>query len=128
MKRAFQFAAAVVVSLLALQPALAGLACASSGMASATCPMGMSAMGPDCPDCPMAQGRTADCTQDCCNHSSSAVVLPAAPDKPKLLLASTASSSVVASESNIATRPGRLPAVAASSSPPHYIANRVLRI
>ena len=80
MKRGFQFAAVAVVLLLAVQPAMAGVACATSGMARAACPMGMSEMGADCP---MAHGLVTDCSQDCCNHSApKAMVLPAAPAKP----------------------------------------------
>ncbi len=126
MKRIFQFAAVAVVLLLAVQPALAGVACASSGMSRAACPMGMSEMGADCP---MAYGLLADCSQDCCNHSApKAMLLPATPAKPNLLLAPIAVSPAAELDHALAALPGWLPAMAATSSPPPYLLNCVFRI
>lgn len=126
MKRGFQFAAVAVVLLLAVQPALAGVACATSGMARATCPMGMSEMGADCP---MAHGLTAGCTQDCCNDTApKPVLLPAVPVKPRLLGASIAISPVVELDIAVAAQPDWLPSLATASPPPRYLLHCVFRI
>lgn len=126
MKRVFQFAAMVVVLLLAAQPALAGVACATGGMARAACPMGMSEMGSDCP---MAYGLAADCTRDCCDRTTTkAVVLPAAPIKPRTLVASAVVSTAVEPPISAVLRADWLAPMAVSSSPPHYLLNRVFRI
>lgn len=126
MKRAFQFAAVAVVLLLAVQPALAGVACETSGMTRAACPMGMSEMGVDCP---MAHGMMADCGQNCCEHATStAVVLPAALAKPRLLAAGSAVSVAVELHVAVAPRPDWLPAMTTTSPPPRYLLNCVFRI
>jgi hypothetical protein len=126
MKRAFQFAAMLMVELLAVQPALAAATCATGGVARAACPMGMSEMGAECP---MMQGVAAECTQDCCNHSvPKAMVLPAAPAKPNLLAAGAAVSPVFQVEPAAISQSSWQPAVAASSSPPLHLLNRVFRI
>src|SRR5579872_7083911 len=81
MKRASQFAAAIMILLLGLQPALAGAACAMSGAARSACPLCMSSMGAGCP---MARGLAA-----CCNRTDlRAAVLPAIPAKPRSAAAS----------------------------------------
>jgi hypothetical protein len=120
MKRAFQFAAAILILLLGVQPELAGAACAMSGAARAACPLCASAMGADCP---MAHGLAA-----CCNRTTvKAVVLPAIPVKPR----STAVSArmfVAAEPQSSAVSPARWLAVTFSSPPPLYLFGRVLRI
>lgn len=127
MKRAFQFAAIFAVLLMAGQPVLAAASC-DMGMASssATCPMGMSEMSSDCP---MAHGLTAECAQNCCNHSSpKAMTLPAAPAKPRLLAAGVTVSPVTEFDFAVAAHSDWQPAIATASPPPLYLLDRAFRI
>ncbi|HWE84777.1 MAG TPA: hypothetical protein VG267_07520 [Terracidiphilus sp.] len=127
MKRVLQFAATLVILLLAGQPAFAGLACAMSGtMQASSCPMSMSAMSADCP---MMHGVAPECTQDCCNGTApKPALLLAVPAKPNLVAGSAAVSPVVEARLSAAPRQDWLPAMVESSPPPHYILNRVFRI
>jgi hypothetical protein len=121
MKRVSQFAAAILILLLGVQPALLGAACAMNGATRAACPLCMSAIGADCP---MAQGMAA-----CCNRIDlGAVVLPAIPAKPRPARAS-ARILVAAELHSSAVAPSRgLPPVIDSSPPPRYLLSRVFRI
>jgi hypothetical protein len=128
MRRAFQFAAAILALSLAVQP----LATAACGMASpASCPLGMSmGMSQMSPDCPMAQqmGDTV-CMQDCCNHAVPRTAAPAvAPAKRRVGTVIAVTATAVAAPATPRPRPAIGSPAPVSSSPPHYILYRVFRI
>ncbi len=126
MKRVSQFAAVIMVLLLGVQPALAGVACARIGAMRTACPMCIGAMGADCP---MAHAVAADCTTNCCNQTIlKAVVLPAAPAKPRSAATNAWMSTAVDLQAAAVPRSGCLPPATASSSPPRYLLSRVFRI
>jgi len=128
MKRLLQIAGWLACTLLAVQPAVEGLACTlTMPGAGMVCPMGMSEMSPDCP---MAQQMAeAGCMQDCCNHAVPRTAAPAfAPAKRRagtVMAATTAA--VVAPQISRQTAPIGSPA-SVSSSPPRYILHQVFRI
>lgn len=111
--------------VLAAQPVLAAATCEMASPAS--CPMGMSAMGPDCA---MAHDMAdAACAQDCCNHAlPQAAVITAIPGKPRAGLPAQGPAAVTEPlHLESVFTPLRTPA-AAASSPPRYIRNQVFRI
>ncbi|HEY2860636.1 MAG TPA: hypothetical protein VGJ21_19610 [Terracidiphilus sp.] len=125
MRRLLQISAMLVITLVALQPALDGLA--RSIWMGPACPMGMSAMSADCP---MAQqAAQAGCAQDCCNHAlPQSAVISAIAAKPKggapaPMITATAAPLQVQATSASVTMPA-----ASSSPPPLYILNQVFRI
>lgn len=123
MKRLLQTVAVLVASVLAVQPALAALACS----AESRCPMAMSEMGPDCP---MAHSlEAANCSPDCCDHSTlgasqSWVTL----SRPKNHAVDPAPAAGIVVFSTPAVGRGILPDPATQSSPPRYILHQVFRI
>jgi len=128
MKRIAQFAALVVVMLLAGLPAAEVLTCPLRvSRDAAACPMGMSGVHADCP---MAQQVARNkCLRDCCNCGLPKLVGPIA--VPVQLKQGTPVQFVAldapgqdAERAVAAAQDG--PAV--SSSPPRYILNRVFRI
>jgi hypothetical protein len=125
MKLAFQFAAAFLALMVAVQPVSAAAAC---GMASpVSCPMGMSQMSPDCL---MAQQiAEAGSIADCCNHAMPRTAAAAvAPEKRRAaIIIGLILPSVSLPETMAATAAIELP-VAVSSSPPRYILYNVFRI
>jgi hypothetical protein len=124
MRRLLQIAATLVITLLALQPALDGLACSLS--MGPACPMGMGTMSPDCP---MAQQTAQAGCPDCRNHAlPQSAVMTAILIKPK----SGATSPMIATVAEplpvqAASAAGYMPA-ASSSPPPLYVLNQVFRI
>lgn len=128
MKRAFQIAAAILMLVLPVRPALADATC-RMGMATsqAACPMGMDEMGPDCP---MAQHMAQDaCAQDCCNHAlPQTAVIPGTSAKPRSSAAAPTMTCASGSpEAQAPFAPSSTP-IAAGSSPPRYILYRIFRI
>jgi hypothetical protein len=129
MKRRIQFAAILLVGLLAVQPALAALPCVQGTPAACVpgCPMIMSTMGPDC----HMNGMTAagSCSQSCCPESLPQVFAFVA--TPKELNVSALASPVAlafalpAAELRFTVQ---LPIDALTASPPPYLLNRVFRI
>lgn len=71
MKKLLQIVAVCIVSLLASEPALTGLACSmnapSATSCASNCAMAMNQMGMDCQTHSQAAGT--GCAQDCCQHS-----------------------------------------------------------
>jgi hypothetical protein len=126
MRRLLQISTTLVISLLALQPALEGLAC-SMLMGPVACPMSIKAMSPDCAMAqPMAQ---AGCAQDCCNHAlPQSAVITAVPAKSRS--AAPAQLTLAGAEPlQPQTASVVRNATAASVSPPPlYLLNRVFRI
>jgi hypothetical protein len=127
MRRAFQFAAAILALSVAVQPLAAAAACEMASPAS--CPLGKS-MSEMSPDCPMAQqmGDTV-CMQDCCNHAVPRTAAPAVASAKRRV------GTVIAVTATAVTAPATPRPRAAigspapvSSSPPHYILYRVFRI
>jgi hypothetical protein len=129
MKRRIQFAAFLVIALLAVQPALAVLPCVQGAPVACTpgCPMAMSGMGPDC----QMTGNTAtgNCPQNCCSQALPRVLAPL--EAPKqlhlsmLVSPSALSFAVPAAELSLAVP---APIDARAASPPPYLLNRVFRI
>ena len=126
MRRLLHISTMLVIALLALQPALEGLAC-SMPMGPVACPMSMSAMSPDCP---MGQQMAqAGCAQDCCNHAlPQSAVITAIPAKCRS--AAPAQLTLAGAEPlQLQTAYVVRNTTAASSSPPPlYLLNRVFRI
>lgn len=125
MKRVFQSAATILVLVLGLQPALAGLVC-GPGSAMRSCSMSMNAMGTGCP---MAHGLLAGCARDCCAGTLlKTLVLPPVAPKPKSLIANAWFCGAFPVQAAAVSEPGVLIAVADSSSPPRFLLNRTFRI
>lgn len=128
MKRVVQFAAVVVVMLLAGLPTAEALTCPLRAAAdSAVCPMGMAETSADCP---MARLMAAnEYLRDCCNCGLPTLVGPIAvrvnpkPGMPVQFVALLALSAD-AERAVATTSDGPL----LSSSPPRYILNSVFRI
>jgi hypothetical protein len=123
MKKLLQTVAAVLAGLLAVQPAMAALACpAHSGCSMATSQMG--------PNCPMQRSQAAsDCTPECCDHFAPA----ASPNWPTLAKPKTPAEPATLARTVTAVVPqaggGRVLADAAeATSLPRYILYRVFRI
>ena len=129
MKRLLQFAAIVVIGLMAAQPVLSSLTCVARMASSCApgCPMGMSGMSPDCPMKDMSANQ--GCARNCCSNSAVMATLPqVSPVKAKVVVAVP-----MAILTSVAIAPAAASPVAGSSgvrssSPPRYIANRVFRI
>lgn len=122
-----QFAAVLVVLLLAGLPAAEALTCPLRAEAAAACPMGMTETSANCP---LAKGMSAnECLRDCCNCGLPKLVGPVAvrvhqkQGMPVQFVALAAMNA--GAERAVAAAPG---GPAASSSPPRYILNRVFRI
>jgi hypothetical protein len=124
MKRLFQPVAVLLVSLVAAQPALAGILCAAP---AAPCPMAITDMGPSCG---LASQVAAGASQQtgriqAIPRSMASVALPAA----------SKATAPAALDSPFEALPAPRPSLLAigqapgeSSSPPIYIRNRVFRI
>jgi hypothetical protein len=131
MRRAFQFAAAILALSVAVQPLATAATCEMASPAS--CPLGMSmsmSMSEMSPDCPMAQqmGDTV-CMQDCCNHAVPRTAAPAvAPAKRRVGTVIAVTATAVAAPATPRPRPAIGSPAPVSSSPPHYILYRVFRI
>jgi hypothetical protein len=126
MPRRFQFVAILVISLLAAQPAIAGLTCAMAN-AAAVCTHHMPAMAADCP---MHQSATASfCQPDCCSHAQPVFTAPfTAAAKPKLALLSQPSLLPAAAVPTHATLPARVRIEVFAPTPPRYILQHAFRI
>ncbi len=129
MRKLIQFVAILAVGLIAVQPALAGLACVPGmHMACAPgCPMAMGGMGANCP---MAgQMAAIDCSQDCCAQTHpQAIVLPALVTKLQFALLASPSAASAATFPAGTDFASRSPVTDEASSPPLYLLNQVLRI
>lgn len=123
MKRLAQFAAFLVIALLAMQPALAATPCLSGAAAPCQpgCPMSMSSMGADCP---MA---AAVCLGSCCTVATPQAVANLAPPEPLAIPAGVALVNPLALQAPASL--SRAACCAAPfASPPLYLLNQVFRI
>ena len=127
MKRIVQFAAVVVVSLLAGLPFAEVLTCPLSAEAvSAVCPMGINEASADCP---MAQLAANECLRDCCNCGLPKLVGPIAVSVQAKLGVPVQFVGLAASGGEAQrAMPAAPDEPTVSSSPPRYILNRVFRI
>jgi hypothetical protein len=129
MKRRIQFAAILLVGLLAVQPALTALPCVQGTPAACVpgCPMTMSGMGSDCHM--TDQTAVGGCPQNCCSQSLPKTFVPLAAPKEFHLsaIASQAALSFAlpAAELRFTVQ---LPIDARAASPPPYLLNQVFRI
>jgi hypothetical protein len=129
MKRRIQFAAVLVIGLLAVQPALAVLPCVQGAPVACLpgCPMTMSGMGSDC----QMTGKTStgNCPQNCCSQALPRVLAPLAAPKQLhfsvLASPSALSFALPAAELSLAVP---APIDARAASPPQYLLNQVFRI
>jgi len=123
-----QFAAVVVMALLAGLPAAQVLTCPlRAEAAAAACPMGMSEASANCP---MAPGMIAnECLRDCCNCGLQKLSGPATVrvhPKPAVPVQFRALAELTAESDRAAWAAKDVPVP--SSSPPKYILHRVFRI
>jgi hypothetical protein len=128
MKRRIQFAAVLLIGLLAVQPALAALPCVQGTPAACVsgCPM-MSSMGTDC----HMNGMTAagNCPKSCCSRSlPQAFAFVATPIEHHLSALTAPSALVFASSAAEVRVTVRLPIDVRAASPPTYLLNQVFRI
>ena len=129
MKRIAQFAAALAIAFLAVQPVLGSLPC-RLGPATACasgCSMAMNVMGPDC----MMQGRMAEagCPRNCCDHSVlQSTLLLAAQSKSRHLVPSPLLAQSVATAAADPIPYAQAGNESRGGSPPRYILNQVFRI
>lgn len=127
MKKVLQFVAVVVIGLMALQPALGALPCmpAAHVPCMESCPMADATM-----DCPMAHSTAMQgCPPECCRHSRSETLAPAAV-LAKFGAPATGDAiwvSAVAVQTP-AVVPSRASRQAPATSPPRYKLFRVFRI
>ena len=129
MKKLVQLVALLVIGLLALAPAVAGLSCALSQRTvyASGCPMARTAMGPHCPmGRQMAMGG---CPRSCCPLKlPQAAAVFTATEKPRFTLLAGLSSIPFAAP-QAAPAPALKPAGPhPEASPPLYLLNRVFRI
>jgi hypothetical protein len=131
MKKLIQCVAALVVALLATQPALAGLACGLGSIDIActpACPMAMSQMSGKCSMPQHAAGT--GCLQECCRFGQQQAVARTTNAKPKSKVAETAlfQQLPLADKASIGAviTPSALPLD--TSPPPRYLVLRVFRI
>ncbi len=128
MKRLAQFAAALVIGLLAGQPVAEALGCSRHMCAMpSACPMEMSVMPPDCP---MAKPMpSVECFPSCCGHAlpqpASVNSAPMEPVKVQAVLLPAA----ILTEPSVETAAAVVqPVPIVSSSPPRFLLNRAFRI
>ena len=141
MKRIFQFVAVAVVALLAAQPALAGLPCASGVATSNGCapdcsmamsqmqmaPMSSNQMAPDCGMSPQISSN--GCAQNCCiDRIAQGIAQPASGQKSTVagtLQFIPAAQSLLTEAPVFALFPRTN---SSSTAPPRYILFQVFRI
>ena len=131
MKKLIQCVAALVVALLASQPALAGIACGLGSIdiaCTSACPMTMSAMSTRCSMPQHAAG--SGCLQECCRFGPQQAVTRTVTTRPRLAVAATQ----LSNDLGLPPSPQRSAVKADlahpldTSPPPRYLMLRVFRI
>jgi len=122
MKRLFHPVAVLLVGLVAMQPALAGLLCAAP---AAPCPMAITDMGPSCGLASQSSDGSSRLAVHPVSRTQASVALPATTKASAPATATTPFEALPEPRPSLSAA-GRAPAEA--SSPPIYIRNRVFRI